>query len=576
MEWLITNISNLVNSNNKLYYTNINHNFKDISGLSIYIDGYILPRTCVFKNYNNIPIEYIILDLYNKYEVELIHYIKGVFVLIIFNGDNFFIFNDRHSVKKYFIYQYNNIFIISNSLKLISKHCKLILDYENIAVFTLISHFINGATLFKNIYSCQPAEFIKFDSGKLKRSHYWSPENMLFNRLIKKMDSLSYAEKWKEIISEYICFLQPKDISLTLTGGNDSRMVLAGIYSLNKKCHTFTYGNPSSLDGILAQKISNELNLVHNNYFYYNANKEWFRKNALEIINFGNSLINIHRAHRNDAVKREVYHNPYTEMIFTGLVGGEYLKEPEYNDIIIPFLFQELYSKKKMYCLKILNNRLKEKGICTKEIDLEIVYDKFQNFLMHVNEMNRKEKKFIFTHMFYASVHHTQDPNVFGNYVKYIINPFMDIDFIEMIASYEKWYLNRMNCCFSKIFHSELFVKITDHLVPEISNIPYAKKDKYTANEILNFKLVYLFKKLYYCAKQERDMYPANFPMGSWLYSFCEEELEMLSSELKEIYDIHFLKKMLTNIRRKQTEESWHIVTNPINIHLNYEYFKKF
>lgn len=571
---MIWHISNPSVSEN--YITNIGDSVNTGKDISIFIDGYIVPRVRIFEEYKNSSQKDMVKTLYKKFGLDLIHYIKGVFVLIIFDANKFFIFNDRHSVKKYFIYEKNENFFISNSLKIISDNFSLSLDKENVALFSLISHFINGHTLFKNVTTGRPAEIIEFDAGQLNRSYYWQPRNILKNRKIKKRIVSDYAQQWKRVINGYLTYLKPKAISLTLTGGNDSRMVLSALLSINSKFHAFTFGNPRSNDGVISEAIRHSANISHSNYFTENATSEWFRIHAEHIISFGNSLVNIHRAHRNDAAAAEINSHPETEMLFTGLVGGEYLKEPGYNNLTIPVLFESfLMVMSESDRLKIIENMLQEKGVRINNVDIQAIIKRIQEFLDYGNGLSEAEKKFVYTYLFYGCSHHTQDSNVFGHHIRYVVNPFMDIDFLELIAGYEKWYLNRKPSFFHKAFHSSLLVGITDYLAPELSVIPYAKKGAYSANELLNHKFKYIFKRLSHFIRKDGNQYPPNFPMGPWLYAFCVNELSKLNDELVELYDFKMLKRQLESVKAKTNEESWHIVTNPINVNLNYEYYKK-
>ena len=571
MSWYITNT--LVNDASS-YRTDLETELHLYEGFSIYIDGYVLPRMGVYEQYKDLSQKELVGILFAKHGHDFIHYIKGVFVVIIFHNKKFYVFNDRHGIKKYFIYIKGNIFYISNSLKSISEEFNLTLDKENIAIFSLISHFIDGRTLFKNVATCRPAEVVHVSDGQLERSFYWQPIDLLRNRKIEKRTIPEYAQCWNKIISSYLSYLQPSEMSLTLTGGNDSRMVLSALLSSDIKLHTFTFGNPQSYDCVISQKISDHCNLLHHNYHVHNLTHVWFQNQAINIVQFGNSLINIHRAHRNDAVVKDINNYPQTEMIFTGLVGGEYIKEPTYNNIVIPRLFKTLQTLDDAEGLKILDKKLREAGIQSNKIDVCLVFKRLKRFLELGEGLNEAEKKFLYTYLFYGCAHHTQDSNVFCHHVRYVVNPFMDIDFLEFISGYEKWYLNRKQRFYHKAFHSELLVGITDFLAPQLSDIPYAKKGQYSANALLRNKPKYIFNRFAYLINKERTHYPPNFPISSWLYHFCDSELASIDNDLLEIYDIEFLRKELDNIRYKKEEANWHILTNLINIHLNYDYYK--
>lgn len=574
MIWYFTNEKIHAGQNENNFYTNLLDDPNHCKNIQIHIDGYVVPRSEYFNQYKELSQINLVKSLFIKHGKAFTNYIKGIFSVIIISENKFFIASDQHSIKSCFIYKNNDVFFISNSLKVISEYQKLNIDYENAAIFSLLSHYIDGQTLFKNVSSCKPGQIIEFDGKTLLTEFYWDPIYIIKSRFIKKSSVRYYSVKWQNIISNYINYLNPKGISITLTGGNDSRMVLSALLSLKKPFHAFTFGNPNSYDGVIAGKIKENFPDNYSNYFTY-PTADWFENHANKVVEYGNSLINIHRAHRNDALEREKIIYPESEMIFTGLVGGEYLKEPNYDNIVLPVLFKQLLSiSNESEALLIIKKQLELKGIITNSLELPIVYKRIKNFLDKGKDLNEKEIKFLFIYLFYGCAHHNQDSNVFGNHIKYVINPFMDIDFLEIIANNEKWYLNKKQNIIDRLFHSELIVSVTDFLYPDISGIPYAKKGKYTANDLLRNKIKYILKRTSYFIYKDKDKFPANFPMGDWLFEFCEKKINNLSRELQPLFDLEFLKNQLTNNKGNVTEESWHIFTNPVNISMNCEFFK--
>ena len=566
MNWFITNRTTNQTKNNKLFDTNIQS--------KIFIDGYVIPRITVFEQYKHLKQENLIAELYKNFQSDFIHYIKGIFTIIILNDHGFQVYSDRHSIKKYFMYQTEKDFFLSNSLELIAENYALKIDKENAALFSLTSHFFNGNTLFKNVQSSLPAQHLTFTENSLHILSYWNPREILHLNPAKKNREY-YASNWSKLIASYVDYISPENISLTLTGGNDSRMVLAALLAQKKKFHTFTFGNPLSYDGFITKELIKEANLDHNFYFVKKPTKEWFTKHAKNLIQFGRGLINIHRAHRNDAIAKEKEHYN-TEMLFTGLVGGEYFKEPSYDDVTIPAIFENILEvKDKTKITGIISEELKNKGFNIDKIDLNTIYAKLNNFLIHGQGLKPKEQKFIYTYLFYGCSHHAQDSAVFGEHVKYVVNPFMDIDFIELMPTHPMWYVNKSHNIINSFFHSLFFIEVTHDLAPELSKIPYAKKGKYTANDIVNNKFLYLLKRFSYLIKKDRDHYPPNFPMGEWLYQFCKEELSNLTPEIRNLVNHTMLAESLEQIKTKTTEKNWHIATNPINWNLIYEYYTK-
>ena len=112
-EWLITNKNQteitgleLISKNKqfKLYYKGEGIYSFNIDGakVSIIIDGYVLPCIDHASEFFRYKPGSLIKQLYKKYRLEFINYIKSNFVIIIIKSDEFFIFNDRIGSRKIF------------------------------------------------------------------------------------------------------------------------------------------------------------------------------------------------------------------------------------------------------------------------------------------------------------------------------------------------------------------------------------------------------------------------------------------------------------------------------------------
>ena len=319
-----------------------------------------------------------------------------------------------------------------------------------------------------------------------------------------------------------------------------------------------------------------EINLDYTNYFINNPTKDWFQTTGNEIIIVGETLVNIHRAHRLDAIEKEKINHPRIDMLVTGpFVGGEYIKGMKYDNIQIPKLLKDFEVKPHNEIQSKINEVLTTKGVKVDNIDISLIVKRIKSFLNEGNGFKKLEKNFIYGYLYYGGCHHVQDSTLFSSKIKYLFNPFMDIDFLEALSKSKHWYLNQSDSVFKKIFHSIFLVGITDCLSPELSNVPYAKRGQYTANDLMKNKFKYLINRFLYYIKKDKEQYPSNFPMGNWLYKFADEQLNNISSEVLEIFDLKLLQEKLETVKSKTQEEYWHIITNPINIILNYEHYKK-
>lgn len=574
-EWFITTSLQNGRTDPGGFITNLQVPSEKGDYFRIFIDGYVVPRILCFDEFKDHTQENMIRLLYLRSGESFIHSIKGIFTIIIIFKDKFLIFSDRSGIKKYFVYENGNEFYISNSLKLISSHYSLVADKENSAMFLLFSHFIGNSTMFSGVTTSDPAGIIVYNGERLTCRTYWDPGKLLKSRAPSRHTIDYFTSGWLDILRGYIDFLKPERVTFTLTGGNDSRMILAGLQNIPCNLNGFTYGDPRSHDSVISRKLADRSGLNHENYALPDPTEEWLGKVATKLVDAGGSLINIHRAHRYDAAEQESTRLPGEGMLFTGLLGGEFLKEPSYDDKVIPLFFKQLQKMDPDDAKHLISKQLRSRGVNPYNINVDRIYEQIRFLIDKGKGYNNKEKKFIYTWYYYGTAHHSQDSNVFGMHFKYVVNPFMDIDYLEMLAGYAKWYLNKKQDLSGRLFHSEFIAGITDALSPQLSDIPYAKKGEYTAAELLGNKVSYISARLIRYARKKQKSYPQNFPMGEWLFKFCRKKLNDLPEEFKEFVDQEFLNSGLEEVRKCKLEEEWHIVTNPVNLIMNYEQYHK-
>lgn len=547
------------------------------AGLSFFVDGYVIPRSDIFDEYKNETQEELVRKLYSRFGNEFINYIKGSFILVLKINNNIQVFTDRHASVKCFYYHSEKEFIISNSLKKISHFIQLKLSKENAAIFALFNHFIGDLTLYKEVFQLKSSSVINVKEDKITITNYWNPQ-LLFQKKDKLYPADTLANDWNKIIQGYQSYLKPNRTALTLTGGNDSRMILAALLANDITPINMTYGNPKSGDVIVSKNICTTLKLEFENYYIENPTFDWLKSIAARnIIPQGNSLVNIHRAHRVDAVSKFKDNNPKVEMLYTGLVGGEYIKRPSYDNVTIPAIYESWLSfKESKEKMAFIMTKLQNKGIKANALNIEYIISELDRTLIPDGNLKPDEVKFIHLYQYYAVSHHTQDPTLFRNSIKYVVNPYMDIDFLESLSKSKEWYLNKKaSGPLEKVWHSYLQVKITHLLYPKLSSIPFAKNGEYTGLEMLKTPIKYFLKRGWKRLLNNSTLYERNFAMGSWLYDFSKNQLNKMEHEVSHLYEKDYLKQALEKVKDKKSEENWHTVTAAINLSMNHNFFKK-
>jgi len=225
--WSITNISDNkfgnVNSSIKVgpfsFFIDERCNFKHYADRNLYvlIDGFVLPRINEFDEFSSYDQNKLVFHLYDKSGIDFIKKIKGNFNIVIVDQNTVHIFNDHHSFKKFFIYQNGQELLISNQLDAIGLNMELEVDNEHVALFSLMQHFVDGRTMFKNTSYSEPASYLKIDIDSndividkyLGLNHFRTLENNNYN-----LDQ--FTDIWDKLIVQYVDYLKRPVFSIKL------------------------------------------------------------------------------------------------------------------------------------------------------------------------------------------------------------------------------------------------------------------------------------------------------------------------------------------------------------------------
>ncbi|HOF59740.1 MAG TPA: hypothetical protein PLM19_01705 [Candidatus Syntrophosphaera sp.] len=543
------------------------------NGLLILLDGYVLPRQDYFEELSHYkPLE-LIRYLRAKYAQDFIHYLKGSFCILLMEQDGLEIYTDRHNINNYFVYASESQLMISNSIAEIASRVKLEVDVENSAIFTLLSHFICSGTMFKNLSNSEAGTRLSFKDGGLHINRYWQPEGLVKkDRRIISIDDSDFALTWKRLAEQYLSYLHPVGTSITITAGNDSRMVLAALLALGNNPQTFTFGNPASYEAVVSAQVAKAAGLEHSVYYVNAPDPAWMEGKAKELMDIGGGLISIQRAHRLDAYNREKLAYPDNDIIFTGLMGGEYVKMPPPGSSVLPSIIRLAVEKTGPDLERQLIKELTEKGFKTDIVDITVLMERIKDLTDRIIGLSPRERSFVLLYLFYGCAHHTQEARLLGHLFRYPVHLFMDVDFLEALSSSANWYPNN-NKAYNRLTHSRLMVSLTHLLAPQLSKVPYGKKGQYSAEDMLLRPWFFYLKRLRYLVIKERNKYPVKFVMGRWMHEFCGTRLEAMQDYLGGLFDLSVLEAKNKAYANGTDEYSWQYLTNPINLGMIHEHY---
>lgn len=496
--------------------------------------------------------------LYQCYGKHFIKYLNGNFTLIRFDNDSFMIYGDHFGINKYFYWISGDEFVISDDLKTIVQTVDAKPSQANMAIYALTYHFIGSRTLFENVYYNRPAEVIEFKGGTLKFSQYWHADSLLIDDHKTNINDISDVLQYT--VKESLRYTKGERISLSLTAGVDSRLLLSALLKQNINIHTYTYGNPQSIDCKTASQLAVFLDLVHVIHDI-RFSKESFYESVLQIIRDGHSLCSLHRAHRYEAIKNEA---AFADVMYLGTMGGEFIKGSNHDDYIISNF---VYAFSQNQTIDILKKYLCLKGIRIEAVDCDALMDFFcqQNWCKYPELTD-----FYALVEIAAGLHHAQNNMLFQKYFKAVVTPFLDIDYLKVLFQSDYHFITKKQHAsrFRRRLENHCFAAdLQSILNNSLIEIPYNsgfKAKEYRINPIYAAFRARLRKHFW--------KFPPNFPLGNWMYEFVLNELSAISCNNSLVNDVFEIPELLQNLTTKDrnidTETQWLKYTTPVQMNL--------
>lgn len=236
-----------------------NNGFKWYSSETIWIKGYFHDE---FNNYFSGKNLLNYFDL-SKDILSQLQNIDGCFSLIVKKDNKVLLANDKvRSFPLFYTYKNNELFISDriegnfniNSFGEIEK-----------SEFLMCGYTLGNSTLLKNYKQIQAGELVSFEEEKFSSSKFY------YNHFHKDFILKSEKEYFNDLnvvtenfIKRLIQSVENKTIVLPLSGGYDSRYIVAGLKKYGyENVICFTYGGKDSYEVSIAKKVTQQLNYKH-------------------------------------------------------------------------------------------------------------------------------------------------------------------------------------------------------------------------------------------------------------------------------------------------------------------------
>jgi len=546
-----------------------------IDDISVFIDGYVIPRNEIFSTYCKLNNQELVRELYKEYGFDFVKYVKGIFCILIINDQEVHLFTDQFGIYKLYYSKLGESYLFSNRSGLLFDFgVAETIDCTSLAIQSILHQVEPGYSIYKNIYTTTPASHISINKNNTTFSEYWNKDELLKTGSNKsKIRIEDLANLIKTNFENFIHFTKVKNHAITLTGGKDSRTGLAALLSLEKSPIGFTYGNSASMDAVYARMLAESISIPHFSLNPPDSNR-YFENTIAEILSYENPEISLHRGHRLFAFKELAQQLNGETAYYAGYMAGEFLMGIYYDDLVFRKHLTDFWDTSKKGSLDAILHRYYHNSDLINMNEVDVRLSKLKTFCESASTKVRQ-----FHGIFEIGIpHHCQDIFLSQHYFKYTYPFFIDLDFLETLfkSNYNFFHTdNKTKNLFKRYQLFELNLKIQHLLAPQMDKIPFAKRGSYNTDEFLKGIFYWVFVKTYRYFFNKKK-YPSSYSYGLPFRDFLLEQLIKIKknqeNQLHQLFNIDDAIEELKTMDGNNTEKEMHRFSNIVmlNLQLNH------
>jgi asparagine synthase (glutamine-hydrolysing) len=209
-----------------------------------------------------------LVHLYEEDEEQFVEKLNGLFsgLLIDKRKGKVFLFNDRYGVERIYWHKTVDAFYFASEAKALLAILPELraFDEEGVAQFLSLGCTLEWQTLFRGVRLLPGASIWSFERGQCRQGNYFSPKVWESQAsFTTEAFQSKLQETFARVLPRY--FEGPTKIGISLTGGLDTRMIMAcrPETARNSVCYTFSGQTGETLDDRLAAQVARVCGLEH-------------------------------------------------------------------------------------------------------------------------------------------------------------------------------------------------------------------------------------------------------------------------------------------------------------------------
>lgn len=185
--------------------------------------------------------------------------IDGHFAAVNWSDNTLNLTTDVIGLRDIYLFEDSKQIIFSTNPVWFSKITNLEIDFTQFSSRWLLFNQISGQSIFENVTRITSGQSVYIDlrNYSIETDDY----NFLPVSNDYKFSLKAYSEKLNKLTQ--LKLNGDKELSLSLSGGMDSRVILSFLLNSNTNFDTHTFGNPAHPDSIIAKKITDKYSLKH-------------------------------------------------------------------------------------------------------------------------------------------------------------------------------------------------------------------------------------------------------------------------------------------------------------------------
>lgn len=273
-----------------------------------------------------------LIHLYEDQGEKFLKQLNGWFsgILVDLQKGKMILFIDRYGMQRIYYYESKDAFYFSSEAKSLLKVRPELreIDIESLGQYFSFGCVMKNKTLFTNVFLLPGGSAWTFYNGHVKKDFYFKPSEWENQTILdKEIFYEKLRDLFRNIMPRYFNSKQP--IGMSLTGGLDTRLIMAYVDDLHGKLPCYTYGGMYNecFDVKIARKIADKCKQAH----------QVLRLDEEFLVNFSSlaeKTIYITDGYGDVCVSHEAYLNKLAREIapirMTGNYGSEMLRSANY------------------------------------------------------------------------------------------------------------------------------------------------------------------------------------------------------------------------------------------------------